>query len=453
MKKIISTVAALGLVAGVAGTASALDFSLSGQYVLEGYMMSNADGSGVTTDEDEGTDSAWVHTFQLKPTMTVNDKIKMIADIRMAKDSDWGSQEDTNRAKDVDTTSAANGSMADFDRTVDIHKLYMEYMSPVGKIRAGRTPAGAWAGDFLSTSTNANRLMWWPSFVQAPFSLVVFTQKSTDNDWYNDTSDGDNDLYEIGLGYKTDAMRVDVAYDYYNYKGNSDNGTPATNYDDQRHQIKGYAEMMLGPVALEGEFAHMFGTQMDYDIGTDTDVDAWAFMIDGSMKLDTMNVGLMYFYASGQDDTSANADNEMAMSTLNGDGLGDDFNPYYILTGDHTGMLNGDEYSANAVMKIAGVQCLGIHADMPVSDKLSLHGAVAYAWADTTAVAELVVPGIDDEYGWELDLGAKYKLLDNLTYEVRGAFFKTGDFFDDLNGAAAGVDDIYTLSHHLTMTF
>ena len=43
MKKIFSTVAALGLVAGMATAASALDFSVTGKYTVEGYYITEMD--------------------------------------------------------------------------------------------------------------------------------------------------------------------------------------------------------------------------------------------------------------------------------------------------------------------------------------------------------------------------------------------------------------------------
>lgn len=51
MKKLICAAAALGLVAGVATTASAMDFSVSGMYQVEGYYLDNADGAGFETHD------------------------------------------------------------------------------------------------------------------------------------------------------------------------------------------------------------------------------------------------------------------------------------------------------------------------------------------------------------------------------------------------------------------
>lgn len=447
MKKIISTVAALGLVAGFAATASAMDFSMTGKYVLEGYMLNNADGVGFNPYSDEaGTDSAWVQTFLVKPTLKVNDKITMFSEIRFAKDSDWGGADD----------------VVNYDghRGVDIYHIYMEYMSPAGKLRMGRTPAGSWGSDFMSTASTANRFMWWPSFVAEPFSLCLFTQKTAENDWDNANDDQDSDMYEIDLTYKVDNMNLRAAYDFINDKTNSDLG-PAAAYDRQHNRLKLNADMQFGAVSVLSEYGWQFGDFRDYDnelagVQEDRDVDAMAFMLDVSTKMDKLDIGLLYFWAEGQDEID-DADDDMtaAMNGALDDGIGDDFNPYYILTGDHTGMLNSDEYGADGNMVQGGVHAIGIHTDFAVSDQLSLHGALAYALADEESrVEQIWGVSVDDEYGWEIDLGAKYKLLDNLTYELRGAYFNTGDFFEDIAEAAGqDADDLYLVSHHLTMTF
>jgi len=490
MKKIISTVAALGLVMGVAGTASALDFSMSGQYIIEGYMLNNADGADNTLDgltapmgvggadvtlhkdggfdpynDDAGTDSAWLHTFIIKPKLQINDKISMLSELRFARYNVWGTNNNYGTAGDSDLTSD--------EQTIDVYTLYMEYLSPVGKIRAGRCIVPPWGGEFLSSYTHADRLMWWPSFVAQPFELLLFTQKSVENDWYGSSDDADNDVYEIDLTYRTDNLLLLGGYDYFDYKSKSDENTIGTGsvltteaqrFDRQQHRVRAYALAKVANFTLEGEWDWRLGDWQDFDtevagVREDRDVDAMALMLKGSTTMDKLDVGLMYFWAQGQDDdilTDVGADKTAALQVLE-DGTGDDFNPLYILTGDLTGMLNGDVFAADPLMTESGVQCIVISSDFQVSDQLTLHGAIGYAWADTTDMVEAGAGvNVDDEYGWEIDLGAKYKLLDNLTYEVHAAYFNTGDFFDDV---AKNIDptkdsaDLYLLSHHLTMTF
>ena len=460
MKKLISVAAALGLVAGVATTASAMDFSVSGMYQVEGYYLNNADGAGFHPSDDEaGSMSGWVHTFLMKPEMKVNDKITMKADIRFLKDTDFGSG-----------AGSASGLGIGDDRDVDIHKIYMEYMSPIGKIRVGRTPAAAWTGSYLNSPTNADRIYLFPK-MDAPWSSYVFMQKAAENDWYDGDNDSDNDLYEAAITYSTKETTWSLGYDYFNYKSNSDTGVATTSYDTQRHRAKGYVKQTFADLWVEAEISYDFGDWRDYDdetVNSDLDVDTLAAMVAVGTSFDNLKVSALYFYASGDDDMTDD-DVENAFGGAASDGAGDGFNPYYILTGDHTGMLNSDEYADNSAMAQMGVHCIGLSADLAVSDKLTLHGALAYAMAAedeiTASVANLASLGItsavavvgadlDDEYGWEINLGAKYKLLDNLTYEARAGYFAAGDFFKDIADAnGEDEEDLLLLSHHLTMTF
>ena len=452
MKKLISVAAALGLVAGVATTASAMDFSVSGMYQVEGYYLGgSADGSGFNPYDDEAgsSDSAWVHTFLMKPTLKVNDKISMMADIRFLKDTDFGSG-----------AGSASGLGIGDDRDVDIHKIYMEYMSPIGKFRVGRTAAAAWMGAYLNSPTNADRIYFFPK-MDAPWSSYVFMQKATENDWVDGDNDSDNDLYEAAIIYTTKETKASLGYDYWNYKSNSDTGVATTSYDTQRHRVKGYVKQTFADVWVEAEVSYDFGDWRDYDdeaVNSDVDVDTLAAMVAVGTSFDNLKVSVLYFYASGDDDLTDN-DMEAAFSGAASDGSGDGFNPYYILTGDHTGMLNSDEYADDSLMATAGVHCIGISADLAVSDKLTLHGALAYAMAadeDGVSDAAVLLGGskIDDEYGWEVNLGASYKLLDNLTYEARAGYMAAGDFFKDVaDNMGTDEEDLMLLSHHLTMTF
>jgi len=476
MKKILSAVAAFGLVAGMAATASAMNFSMSGQYTLEGVMLSGASGQDKTFglgdgkdggvdpyDDDASTDSAWLHTFIVKPQLQVNDKITVFSELRFARYNVWGGG--NNYGGDTGKSPSDITNIDDREQSnIDVYTLYMEYMSPVGKIRAGRCAVPPWGGDFLSTYDHADRLMWYPSFVADPFSadpfsLLVFIQKSQENDWYTDNSDSDSDVYEIDLTYKTDNLLLMGGYNYFDNKTGSDyNGL--ANYDAQNHRLRAYGVANIDMFTIEAEWGWRFGDYRNYDVESvlqqDRDVDAMAAMVDATAKMDKLNVGLMYFWAEGQSDTGADRDMEAAMDGALEDGIGDDFDPFYILTGRMTGMLNSDLFNADSNMTTAGVNCIGVHADYQVSDKLSLHGAVGYAWADDTNYLEKVTyeTSIDDEYGWEVDLGAKYKLLDNLTYEVHAGYFNTGDFFDDISSTEdLDSDDVYLLSHQLTMTF
>ena len=114
MKKVLATVAALGLVLGVTATAMALDqpgaaatteattaprvpeptapgvalWSVSGQWVLAGAYLSDgygAPGIAAIYDEPEtGADPFYIYSFKLLPVLQVNDKIALKGEFRFA---------------------------------------------------------------------------------------------------------------------------------------------------------------------------------------------------------------------------------------------------------------------------------------------------------------------------------------------------------------------------------
>ena len=427
MKKILSAVAALGLVASVAGTASALEFSVAGEYFVEGVYLSSGDGTGlVLNDDDIGNDAYWRHEFKIRPTMKVNDKIVVKSTIYLAN-------EDTNSGG---TTRGVWGSQDDTKindgRNISIQHLYMDYMSPIGTVRVGRTSAWLWQGDFLSDDEHANRLMYYPNFLGDDFGGYIYLQKTTENDGYNSKVDADSDVYGTSAWYKHKDMIVAVGYDYFR------DATTAGQVETI-HRIKGYYNQDFANVYAEVEFQYELG-DIDIDAAADEDIESLGLMTDVGMNMDKLDVGMMFIYGSGDDHPTDTNHDDLGQ-------LGEQFQPYNILTGANTGMMVTDSVDAMDAMTTAGIISLGVHADFAVSDQLSVNSALVYAMAESEQ------SGWDDEYGWEIDLGMSYELMDNLTYQVDFGYLVTGDFFEGAAGSGLDAEDVYTLTHRLTMEF
>lgn len=437
MKKILSTVAALGLVAGLATTASALEFSISGDYTLEGIYLSNGDGGGVDVtasagDDEAAADAWWMHSFTINPVMKVNDNITMASEIRLADNTVWGNL--TNGQP-----STYNGG-SDDTSDVYVHRLYMDYASPVGKIRVGRVPAGPYGTSYLDSDSRANRIMLWPSaLASGPWSTLLMTVKNTENDSTDPlTSNEDSDSYELRVYHKTDDHDAGIRYVYTNVQ----TARESTNTDTENQALHLYGKYKMNNYFLNAEIVHNFGESENLTTSVTTDTEASAAMLEVGGTFDALSANLMYFYGEG-DDPNSN-DNEAAISG----GTGSEFTPLYILTGRTTGMLNPDVNGVySTVMTGDGVHGIVASADYTVSDRLTLHGAIGYAQADEETA------GWDDEYGWEYNIGAAYKLLDNMTYEAHFGYLDAGDWF---NGATPNVDvteNVFIASHSLTMTF
>jgi len=420
MKKIISTAAALGLLAGLATTASAVEFKISGHYTAEGIYLDKGighnNGGGVDLNDNNATADAWYqHSFEIKPTMKVNDKISMLATIRLADNNIWGSQADN------------SGTMSN-NNDFYVQHLFMDYSSPIGKIRVGRTPAGGYGLAFADTDVSADRIMWWPNFLAKPWSTLFYIQKSTERDSYTTASSTDTDHYEARLNYKDDNVDAGVRYGYTN------NNSVA---DSEMQSVTAYGIYKMDNFFGKGEVTHNFGNK-----NSSTDFDTWGGMVQVGGKFGPVTPSLMYFYGSGDNDGDLN-DSEAFGST------GTEFTPLYILTGRNTGLLNPDQANgggAHAAMAAAGVHGVVLAVDYAASDRLTLRGALGWAKADDE------MSGWDDEYGWEANVGVAYKLLDNLTYEARAGYLDTGDFFKG-GDPTENTENVYILTHSLTMTF
>jgi hypothetical protein len=278
MKKVLATVAALGLVLGVTATAFALDtpgkgatsesttaprvptatapgvalWSVSGQWTLAGAYLSSGLGhpGGAAVVQDsygrEAADAFYIYSFKILPVLQVNDKIAVKGELRFADRDVFGL---TNNAKispvynpgaialahPAASVPSYLGAIDTGGRVIDTYHLYLEWMSPWGKTRFGRTPAGAWGSKFLDNSSQGDRLMLWTNFLPAPWGSLIFTQKISEADagenltsWVptasappvvitfprttaNYASDQDKDGYYIDLSYTADYGKTTAA--------------------------------------------------------------------------------------------------------------------------------------------------------------------------------------------------------------------------------------------------
>ena len=491
MKKVLSTVAALGLVAGMSASASALEWSISGDYTVQGVNLNHASATEALglagpragnfnnglldidgPDKDQNSDAYYWHQFRTDVTMKVNDNIKVVSEIYM-----------------IDAYSVWEDTDSGDGNYVNVFKLWMQYTTPFGLFEIGRMPNGQVLHDFTNTDINGDGIKFSLTLPE-PFTLCLVTQKVDGKDSFdnNDLTDGDYDYYHIQAGYHTENIVIDTALRFWdNATGKegvdqvieilpiwTDTGmgytwinTPVVTTAEVLPFNREYwtwwlaADLTFGNFYAEGEFSYTFGNWVDWEdgINDDIDIDAMALMLDAGAKFGDLDIGLMYFFLEGQDD-----DDDMTAYMLQSGGAGGAFTPYYVLTGPQTAMLNQDiNGNIDGEMAVAGANCLGVHADLQVTPQLSVHGALAYAWADETEALDTIdedgnTDERDDSYGWEIDVGVAYKLLDNLTYSLNIGYLDTGDFFavayDSGNSYETDdTNDIVLVTNTLTMEF
>jgi hypothetical protein len=444
MKKVLATVAALGLVVGVTTNALALDkpgrvseseattaprvaaptapgvalWSVAGQWALAGAYVSKGMGGpgGAAIQSGGGTESdsndAWyLYSFKVLPVLQVNDKIAMKGEIRFV---------------DRCISGTSCGSSAS-NRDADFKHVYMEWTSPWGKTRFGRTPAGAWGSKFINNTGQGDRLMWWLNMLPENWGSLIFTQKRAEVDSTSgpNVSDQDRDAYYVDLSYKADFGKT-VGALWFDRRANA-----SANLNDTitTSNLWVHGNYKWDAFALEYELNFAFGDGLPTSSAFDeaADQEGYGMYFDGSWKMQDWTFGGIFFLLSGDDNLEDNT-NKALMSAS---GTGIDFNPTQILTGDYMGILNPDKGSVHPAIiqngeTNAGAWLLGGYAKFAMSPQLSFSADLSYAAA-----------------------------TDNLAYSAHFAYLWTGDFFTEGGVDNSGIDteNVYLVAHALSMKF
>jgi len=475
MKKVLATVAALGMVVGVTANALALDepgrvseseattaprvaaptapgvalWSVAGQWALAGAYVSKGrggvpglptsdqtpGGAAIQVSQGDANDAWYLYSFKILPVLQVNDKIAMKGEIRFVD-------------RCISGTSCGTGpGQGEASRDADFKHVYMEWTSPWGKTRFGRTPAGAWGSKFIDNTSQGDRLMWWLNMLPENWGMLLFTQKRAEEDsLYVNESDGDLDAYYVDLSYKADFGKT-VGALWINRMANSE----LTEDTVTTTNLWVHGNYKWDAFALEYELNFAFGDGQPTGGNTvKSDQEGYGMYFDGSWKMQDWTFGGIFFMLSGDSDLTDNT-NKALMGTS---GTGIDFNPTQILTGDYMSILNPDKGAVhpdilgtggNQQEVNAGVWALGGYAKFAMSPQFSLSADLTYASAVESP------EGWDDAYGTELGVGMTYKIMDNLSYSAHFAYLWTGDYFNA--GGAEETQNVYLAAHALSMKF
>ena len=316
MKKVLSTVAALGLVAGMSASASALEWTISGDYLVQGVNLNHASatpGFGFAgpragnfnngtlningPDDEQNSDAYYWHQFRTDVTMKVNDNIKVVSEIYMIDAyTIW-----------EDTTGCAteNGNY------VNVFKLWMQYTTPFGLFEIGRMPNGQVLNAFTNTDLQGDGIKFSPTLPE-PFVLSLTTQKVDEDDGVfgsglNDITDGDYDYYHVSAGYHTEKIVIDTALRFWDDARSKDPAAGEFNREYWTWWLAG--DLTFGKFYAKGELSWTFGDWESYeddDNNDDLDIDsATTLDIDFTyMVTNNFGVELLLDLSSKHDITS-----------------------------------------------------------------------------------------------------------------------------------------------------
>jgi len=439
-------------------TASAVDVKFSGSYYAAGMYEDN---HGLLENDQQST----AFYFQRLRVQTVFeiDKGLTLTTRFDALEKVWGDTNWNGTRSNVSGRPHTGGSSKTLEQeNIEFENAYLTYQSPIGTFLVGYLPHDTQWGTIWGTSERAESMIWW-RYPIGKFSVGIKIIKGTEKSKtaFNDPSyeDADKNVYSGTIRYKGDDFETGLKWTYLDKK---DTKPAPTSFKVQNHLVTPYFLWRAGNFKLETELEYLFGDAQDFEDGRkDTDIKTLSWYVNAEMTEGPFYFGATAAYSSGDDpDTSKVEGASVGMYSCWG---GLDYDPALILWNEDRnvwiGPLQGNGSAKTAVGSgvINAYLFLGYVGYHPTSD-WDLKATLLYATADEKPTLDgkpssLSNPKfVDDEYGYEFDITATYKITNNLSYMAGAGYLWTGDYFKGTDKHAE-VDDDYMLTHKLTLTF
>jgi len=460
----------LGMTLFFISTAQAADLKISGEYYAGGMYMDRT--TLKKNDVSEGPSTAFFfQRLRLNTTFSIAPGLSLITRADIMKRA-WGANRSAatsstyNATTDVLTTSSAasdtgsSGTKAE-NENIAFDWAYVQYVSPIGVFRVGYMNDNIFGTIFADGATPKGKVAW--SYAQGPWYVTVqivkmgessYTAKSTSVT----SSDVDNDKYCAAVRYSWKTGEAGMLGGI----GRDATFRTAGNYKAQFYTVIPYATMQFGPVKIQTEADYFWGRWQIYETTTnDVEMTALAAWIDATADFGKFYVGGSITYVSGDDPGST--DKIEANSLLvNG---GRDWNPCLIMfnsdltywAGNQIGYNPSASLSPNPVAPnpygfsggpMTNAFFFQARAGVRPLDNLDIMASVSFANADKKPTSNWLY----NDYGYEVDLTATYKITNNLSYMLGAGYLFTGKYF---KGTAENQDirNNYLMINKLTLTF
>jgi len=440
MKKFWIVLLSLGLIAAFCMPAAALDVQMKGSYIVTGIYDDNRQIVG-----DSSSMAFYAQRIRLEPVFKIAEGLtfSMRAD---AMERVWGQtpvgSEDLQGGW-LNSRNKAN------EQNIELRRGWVDFVTRIGAFRVGYMGSDAWGTDFADRSGEAAQIVY--SIKVGPVVGVAALAKygegrlgGTDYIFNNSiaagNTDSDTDKYCLSLLYFAQQGQGGFLWCRVDDAGPRN----AAHYSLWYDTFQAYYKLAIGGLSSEAEIDYYNGKFMDYDDGihaTDVDYEGWQWWIMARYTIGPAYIGAQYAHSSGDGNGLADDKNEQV-------GSGNVWQPTLILWNDWIQRFAGNVgYTAQVDYQFKNADLYQIFAGYNPVPKLAIKASVTYANAD-----EVPSNYEDDDYGYEFDLTASYKLFDNLEYMVGFGYLWAGDYFKGSNSHAE-VDNDYLILNQLTLTF
>lgn len=440
MKRYWFVLLTVGLISIFSTAALAVDVKFSGEFFAAGVYL---DKLNLTKDTSNST-AFYFQRLRVRTDFVASPGLTLVT--RMdALERAWGgprSTPGTTLAVDSAGTTAENQNIV-FDWA------FIDYQTPIGIFNVGYMEDGATGTIFGNTLAPAPRIKY--AYINGPIGIKLAYTKVADNSYssVNTTAnytDADKDKYGIEGVYQWKTGRVGLNINYYRYADNR----PANNYKATYFVPTPYVMAKIGPVDLQAEFNWATGKykQMDSNASTgDVTMDNYSGWIDAVATFGPVYFGGTFAYVSGDD---PNTPDKKEGGTLTG---GRDWSPNLIMWNYDRSMWIGELASTATTGNGFGTSGMTnaflyqVRAGVRPTNKLDIMASLTYANADKKPLNY-----VSNDYGYEVDVTATYKITNNLSYMLGAGYLFTGDYFKGTN-SANGVQNDYLIINKLALVF
>ena len=446
MKRFWLVMLSLGLVLAFSAQAFAVDVKFSGDFTIAGMYLDKT-----TVLKDTGADGPstafYYQRLRLQTDFIVSPGLKLVTRLD-AMERIWGG------ARTAATTAAlpveqSAGTQAE-NQNIAFDHAYIQYSSPIGTFKVGYMDDLVWGTAFNDSALPRGVLAWNKEI--GPWNFIVKVIKATDNSYtaINTTAtnaDLDNDKYAAAVKYTWTSGEAGLLAAMYRNATQRNTGVPANDYLGQFYGLLPYAKAQIGPVKVQAELYYLWGDLNKYEsaVGKDVKMSNLGVFVDAVADFGMVYGGGTFAYISG--DNPDTTDKQEGSSPLVNGGL--DWNPCLIMFNQDitywAGAIPGyDPTSNSSPMNNAwfGQGRVGVK---PIP-ALDIMASLSYAKAD-----QIPTTVLEKAYGWEIDVTGTYKITNNLSYMLGGAYLFTGDYYKGTT--TNDVKDNFLIINKLTLTF
>jgi len=460
MKRFGLVLLSLVLIAAFNTQVMAVDVKFSGEFYVAGMYLDKTTFKKDTASDGPST-AFYFQRLRVKTDFVVSPGLTLQTRFD-AMERAWGAARSTPGSDLLMTAQHARsaGTVAE-NENIAFDEAHLSYTSPIGMFRVGYIIDGEWGTVFGDYTEPLGKVGYYIKYggLTALFEMAKtsggersYTAKNTTTN----ASDQDGSIYQSGFYYDWKNGQAGFLVKYVRDAGYRNLGISGSDagFITNAYILVPYAKVKLGYVALQAELLHLFGQLQKWEgsgMGalSDTRMEQYAGWVDVTADFGKFYAGGSVAYVSGDDPGTGQIEGSNLIDV--GVTGGYDWNPCLIIFNSDLTYWAGSQAGHGGVNAgpMTNAWFFQVRGGLKPTEKLDIMASISYANADKKPSAAWLY----NDYGYEVDLTAKYQITNNLSYILGAGYLFTGKYYKGTSDTGTNLANDYMLISKLTLTF